>query len=359
MFSHDLVLLVAGGAGALVAAVVTPVVARWAVKWDVVDRPDSRKHHETPVALLGGVSVLFSLMVVGAAAFWLTGEGSLTIRSADPAFGFLAGSAIGALILAVIGLWDDISPVPVVVKLAAQLISSAVFMAFSQPLAGMAGSGMAVVVATAWLLLMTNSFNLIDNMDGSAPGLGAIAATFLSVLTGYGTVGLVSAALAGALVGFLVFNRHPARVFLGDGGSLPIGFLLGAFGLWIAGGAGGFSLAVLLVLGVPLVDTSFVVVSRLRRGLNPLTTPGTDHLSHRLVSLGLPIPLAVVLLWAVGLGFGLAGLAVSPPPMIGAWIVAVGVTVVWVGAIVTMKRVAPLGLGRAGAGDPNGTGGVS
>lgn len=348
MFSLDLVLLAAGGAGALVVTVVTPAVARWAVKSDVVDRPDSRKHHEAPVALLGGVSVLFSLMIVSAAALWLTGEGSLTNRSADPVFGFLAGSAIGALILAVVGLRDDISPVPVVFKLTAQLISSVVLIVLAQPMAGFAGRGMAAVVIVPWLMLVTNSFNLIDNMDGSAPGVGAIAAIFLAVLAGQGAMSLVCATLAGALTGFLVFNRHPARVFLGDGGSLPIGFLLGAFGLWIAGGAGEFSPAVLLVLGVPLFDTNLVVVSRLRRGLNPLTTPGTDHLSHRLVSLGLRIPLAVGLLWAVGLGFGFAGLAVAPPPMIEAWIVAVGVAVVWIGALVTMERMAPVGLQRAG-----------
>jgi len=351
--SLDLSLLIAGGAGASVAVMLTPLVAGRAVKWSIVDRPDARKRHENPVALLGGVSVLTSLVIVGVAALSLTSEGGLTNRVADGASVFLMGCGIGALILAIVGLWDDVSPLPIAIKVIAQLMSSAVLLILWGP------GGPTVVVGTAWLLLMTNSFNLLDNMDGSAPGVGAIAAIFLTILAGHGAVALVCAALAGALVGFLFFNRHPARVFLGDGGSLPIGFLLGAVGLWIADGGVGYSAAVLLVLGVPLLDTTLVVVSRLRRDLNPLTTPGTDHLSHRFVSLGLPVPLAVALLWVAGFGCGMAGLASAPPALIALRLVAVGVAVVWIGIIVAMERMAPVGLERAGDDSTTEAGGVS
>lgn len=351
-----MVVLVAGVAGALTAMVLTPVVVNWAVNRKIVDRPDARKRHRAPVALLGGVSVIVSVMIGGSTAFWLAGEDVVMNRSAVSELGLLLGSAGGVLILLLVGVWDDINPVPISVKLAAQFMSAATLMVFFRPLTWMPARGAAVVAAVFWLMLITNSFNLIDNMDGSAPGLGAIAAVFLTVLAGPGMVGVVGAALAGGLAGFLFFNRPPARVFLGDGGSLPIGFLLGAVGLWAAGRSDRFALAVLMVLAVPLLDTCLVMVSRLRRRLNPLTTPGTDHLSHRLVALGLPIPAALALMWALGIGFGFVGCAAAPPSSIEGWIVVAGAALFGFGVIIAMERFAPVGLSGTGGGGSARTG---
>lgn len=346
VLSQGLPLLIVGGAAAAVSGLVTPVGARWALRWGVVDRPSARKQHEHPVALLGGVSVLVAFTICSGAAIWLTGGGLTEDSPTDPAYGFLTGCWLGASILAVVGLWDDIRPVGISAKLAAQLISAGALLVFFRPLAGTAGAGAAAVISAAWLVVTTNSFNLIDNMDGSASGVGAVAAAALSVAAGGGVVSMACAALAGALLGFLVFNRHPARVFLGDGGSLPIGFLLGAFGLWVAAAGDHFILIALLILGVPLLDTGLVIVSRLRRGLNPLTTPGRDHLSHRLVALGLTVPAAVAALWALGLGFGLTALALTPPPVISPWVIVVASALLCLGVIVAMERLAPMGLTR-------------
>jgi len=295
--------------------------------------------------------VLTSLAICATGAVWLVLDGFQADRSSGTAVGLLIGCSIGAAVLAVVGLWDDVKPMPISIKLAAQLASAGILIVLFRPTTGMEGTAVVIVGSLAWLVLITNSFNLIDNMDGAAPGTGALAAGFFALMAGDGVVSIWCAALAGALVGFLVYNRHPARVFLGDGGSLPTGFLLGAFGLWIAGDGIRSALAVLLVLGVPLLDTSLVVISRLRRGLNPLTTPGRDHISHRLVALGLPVPVAVAVLWTLGLGFGFAGLAVAPPPSIAAWIVLPFAAAVWVGLIAIMERVAPIGLTSSGDAD--------
>jgi UDP-GlcNAc:undecaprenyl-phosphate GlcNAc-1-phosphate transferase len=345
--AHGLILLSAGIFAAMVAAVATPNIAGWARRRNLVDRPDPRKQHETPVALLGGISVLASMALCSIGAVWIF-RGEFRDPLSGASIRWLVGCSIGAAILALVGLRDDIRPLSIPVKITAQLVSAGVLLFLVRSPNPVTETIVVSLISLGWLVLITNSVNLIDNMDGLAPGIGALAAGFFAILAGGEGVSLVCAALAGALVGFLVHNRHPARVFLGDGGSLPIGFLLGAAGLWIARGSDEASLGALLVLGVPLLDSSLVVISRLRRGLNPLTTPGRDHISHRLVALGLPIPVAVGLLWVLGLGSGLAGLAVTPPQTIDPWIVVTVAITIWLGVIVIMEKLAPAGLTRPG-----------
>jgi UDP-GlcNAc:undecaprenyl-phosphate GlcNAc-1-phosphate transferase len=342
-FPNGLILAMVGIAAGLLTFIVSPIVAKAALAAGVVDHPEPRKQHETPIPLLGGVTVLASVAVCSAVAVGLVLDGTPDPVSRE-SYRWLIGIGVGVVVLALVGLVDDIRPVPISIRLAAQVVSAGIFVGLLGTADGPIGAmGWAIGLA-AWLVLMTNSFNLIDNMDGLAPGVGAVAAVFFALLLRGDIAGLVSAALAGALAGFLVHNRHPARVFLGDGGSLPIGFLLGAIGLWFAVGEGRMSPVVTLVLAVPLLDTALVVISRLRRGLNPLTTPGRDHLSHRLVALGLTVPAAVASLWVAAIGGGLAGLVASRQSSAATWVVAaiaVGVSLV---VIVVMERRAPDGL---------------
>ena len=117
----------------MVAAMVTPVIARWARRWAVVDRPEPRKQHQAPVALLGGAAVLISLAMCAGTATWLARDGFVAGWTSDSAFGFLAGCCVGALVLAVVGLWDDVRPVPVRHKLLAELVAAGIFLTLFRP----------------------------------------------------------------------------------------------------------------------------------------------------------------------------------------------------------------------------------
>jgi UDP-GlcNAc:undecaprenyl-phosphate GlcNAc-1-phosphate transferase len=327
----------------LVALVATPTAAMLARHWGLADRPSPRKSHRTPVALLGGVSVLVALMAGAMAALLLP-----IFQTADstlpPNEGFFVGCGVGGLLLATVGLWDDLRPLSISSKLGAQLLAAVSFAwCFDFQSAGHAFAW--AVAAVCWLVLISNAFNLVDNMDGAASGVGVVIAGCLAVLIRPGLVEFCAVALAGALVGFLVFNWHPARVFLGDGGSLPIGFLLAATGLWLASSGGALlPLATILIFGVPLLDTSLVVVSRLRRKQNPLKTPGRDHLSHRLVFLGLSVSQAVLVVWSLALVFGAGGLVVARTEAIGAWWIIASAMLLCAGIIVSFERFAPTGL---------------
>ncbi len=164
-----------------------------------------------------------------------------------------------------------------------------------------------MLLTLLWVVGLTNALNLLDNMDGLSGGVGAVAAAFfllLAALSGQYLVGAMAAAILGACLGFLLYNFNPASIFMGDTGSLFLGFVLAALGIkmrfptrepWVTW------MIPLLVLAVPLLDTTLVFVSRLRRGQNPLTTPGKDHLSHRLVNAGWSRREAVLLLYLTGL----------------------------------------------------------
>ena len=142
-----------------------------------------------------------------------------------------------------------------------------------------------------WVVGITNAMNLLDNMDGLSGGIAMIAAVFFTLLAAMSRqylVGALAAALAGACAGFLIYNWNPAHIFMGDTGSLFLGFLLSAVAIKMRFPSNSVTVTwmiPLLVLAVPLFDTTLVFVSRLRRGKNPLTTPGKDHLSHRLARL--------------------------------------------------------------------------
>lgn len=260
-----------------VALAVVPLLRRLARRAGWIDQPASHKAHAQPVPLLGGLGV-FVAFIVGLLAAegiaGMAGHGALLVS---------------ATLLLAIGLWDDRSPLSPIIKLSAtivaavMLLSSASLPALSWP---------AATLSMLWLVGMSNAFNLLDHLDGVAAGVGAIAAIgFGLTALGSGDTVLASlaAAFAGACGGFLLYNLPPARIFLGDGGSLWMGFVLAASSLRVVPpAASGSVVVVVLVSGliVPVTDTLLVTVSRLRQGQNPMTAPGTDHTAHRLVRAG-------------------------------------------------------------------------
>ncbi len=267
------------GAALVLALGGTPLARRMAHQFGVVDQPNARKVHVTPTPLLGGVAIYLAFVLA------LLFLGDLFYINQ------LIGIFIGASFVSFMGLVDDSRGLPALVKLIGQVVA-ALILALSGVYADIfPGTVLDIIVTVIWVVGITNAMNLLDNMDGLSSGLAAIAAAFFLVLASLSRqylVGALAAALLGACIGFLRYNFNPASIFMGDSGSLFIGFVLAATGLKLRFPSNVVFvtwMVPVLVLGLPIFDTTLVFFSRLRRGLNPLTTPGKDHISHRLARL--------------------------------------------------------------------------
>jgi len=262
---------------ALVIAIgATPLASMIATRLGIMDLPSERKVHRKPTPRIGGTAIFVAFLL----ALLFFGDRFYVNQ--------VVGILLGATLVSFLGLWDDSKPLPVWVKLMGQVCAAIILLLSGVQINVLRIPGLNAIGTVLWVVLVTNALNLIDNMDGLASGVAGIAAVFfllLAAMSGQYLVGALAAALLGACLGFLVYNLNPASIFMGDSGALFIGFVLAALGIKLR-----FPTNVdfvtwmvpVLVLGLPLFDTSLVFVSRLRRGVNPLTTPGKDHLSHRL-----------------------------------------------------------------------------
>ncbi len=300
----------------VLAAAATPLARRAALRFGFIDQPAQRKLHSSPIPLLGGIAIYAG--VVGAL---LLVAGSKEILE-------VIGILTGATWVAVMGLWDDRRGLSASVKLFAQIVGAVILIVVGIHTRLPIPDWMDMVLTVTWVVGITNAFNLLDNMDGLSSGIGAVSAAYfllLAALSGQYLVGAFAAALLGACIAFVYFNFNPARIFMGDAGSLFLGFLMATLGIkmrfptnvpWVTW------MVPLLVLGVPLFDTSLVFVSRLRRGLNPMTTPGKDHVSHRLVLLGWTRREAVLVLYLASCALGGVAIFVSVATAMTAYVVA-------------------------------------
>jgi UDP-GlcNAc:undecaprenyl-phosphate GlcNAc-1-phosphate transferase len=202
---------------------------------------------------------------------------------------------IGVLVVFAMGLTDDLIVLRPWTKLTAQAAAAILFLCFL-------GWSWWTPIFFLWLVGVTNSMNLLDNMDGLASGVGAVAALSFYVLAPAPPF----IAIAGALLAFLVFNFYPARIYMGDGGSHLVGFTLAALPLLVKG----LYLAPLILL-VPIADTAFVAITRVARGVSPFKG-GKDHLSHRLNRAGVPVPVIAVLFSALTAALGLVAWLAGP-----------------------------------------------
>lgn len=286
-----------------------PVAMKVAIRKQIVDRPGGYKSQESPVPYLGGVAIVVSFaLVVMAAAI---------IRPPVSGLSELAVILGGATVLATMGLIDDLRGLNPFLRLAVAFTAGSALIGFGDLTVRLFDSGgpIDVAVTLLWVAGMTNAFNLMDNMDGLSAGVGTIAALALALIAavnGQFLVAALSAALTGCAMGFLRHNFHPARVYMGDAGSLFIGFMLAVLALKLRFDAPRQVTAFvpIVVLALPILDTATVTVTRVRHGRNVLAG-GRDHLSHRLVFLGLSVPHAVKTLYAVAFALGWAGLIIS------------------------------------------------
>lgn len=269
-----LVYLSTAAAAAGIALGLTPRVREAAVRFGIVDRPDGRlKNHEEPVAYLGGIAVYLAFLLALA----------LTMGFEQEVLGLLLAGSIVVLV----GLIDDLGSLGPWQKLAGQGIAVVVLLKSGISIQlTFVPVPVALVLSALWLLAVTNAFNLLDIMDGLSTGTAAVAAvSLLYVADSNGRVAAATmlAALAGACFGFLRYNFQPARIYLGDAGSLFLGLMLGALAMNNAytGVNRLAAVAPALILGVPLFDMLFVMYVRFRRGM-PVMLGSPDHVALRL-----------------------------------------------------------------------------
>lgn len=318
---------------ALLLAVWGTPVARWiAPRLGFIDQPGARRVHRRPIPRLGGVAMYLAAIC----ALWFFRE-RYNIHQA-------VGILLGATLVSFFGLWDDRRSLHPAFKLLGQSGAAGILLLTGVRVSVFPYEWLDVVVTLIWVVGITNAMNLLDNMDGLSGGVGAVAASFfllLAAMNGQYLVGVLSAALLGACIGFLVYNLNPASIFMGDAGALFLGFMLAAVGIklrflenvdivtWMVP---------VLILGVPVFDTTLVFVSRLLRGLNPLTTPGKDHTSHRLVSMGFTQREAVMILYLAGGALGLQAVFVTQATVLEGYMVGGAVALSGVVALVALER---------------------
>ena len=288
---------------ALFASLVLAVPVRaLALRVGMVDLPGPRKVHLQPIPLLGGLAIYGGVLL---------GVYSLFQGEARAQIG---GILAGATLIAAVGILDDRGWLHHQVKLfigmplaaGILLLSGIHAQVFSVLVGGRIGEVLDALLSVVWVVGITASFSILDHMDGLCAGIAAMASMFfamLAYLNGQTLVSVLAAAVLGAAAGFLRWNFKPAKIFMGDGGAMFLGFLMATLGLKLRlEHSNHFAswLAPVLVLGATIFDTTLVTISRSRRGLLPFATPGKDHAAHRLANVKLGQRGAVLVMYLIG-----------------------------------------------------------
>ena len=313
MVEHNWLLYIAAFACAFAITLVTTPFAKWlSVKCGAIDYPKDRGVHKKPMPRMGGVAIVlgFTITVLMVNYF----DKSMDSRQ-------FAGFLVGALLIAGLGVVDDMKNLPAKLKFCVQILA-ALIVIFS-------GTRIQVVlwpvtaylqkfsipITLVWIVGVTNAVNLIDGLDGLAVGVSSIAAiTMLAValLTGNMPIAITMAALAGACIGFMPYNLNPAKIFMGDTGSTFLGYILATYsiqGLFKYYAIVSFAVP-FLVLGLPIFDTAFAIVRRVARGQSPMT-PDRGHIHHRMMDMGLNQKQTVAALYVVSSLLGLSAVVLT------------------------------------------------
>jgi UDP-GlcNAc:undecaprenyl-phosphate GlcNAc-1-phosphate transferase len=311
MLSKKLIALIAA---MVISFAVTPVVKEFAKRVGAMDVPkDERRMHKVPIPRMGGLAIflgfLLSILVL------------LDLR------GPIRGMLLGAVIIVVVGVIDDIKPLPALIKFALQILaalvaveSGIVVRVISNPNIFSANPYLslgilAVPITVIWIVAITNSVNLIDGLDGLAVGvtaIGSFALLVIAIAMAEKETAIIMAALAGACVGFMPYNVNPAKIFMGDTGATFLGYILATvsvIGLFKYYAIISFAVP-FLILGLPIFDTSFAFFRRLLRGQNPMKAD-RGHVHHRLIDMGFNQKQAVAILYVISVILGLAGVVLT------------------------------------------------
>ena len=308
--------LLLGLSSAALALLLTPVVGRVSARLGLVDAPGGRKVHTQSVPRLGGVAV------VASSAIALTLAGTLMRAEGAPAIlPALQPFLLGGLLVFLAGAVDDVRGVGPGPKLAIEFIAAGVVMSSGLLIERVTILGstwtlhwLAYPVTAAWIVGVTNAFNLIDGVDGLAAGIAALAGAAcgaILIARGHGPEAMLLAAFVGAMLGFLVYNFEPASIFLGDSGSLVTGFLLATTAIagWQKGATALASAVPLLIFALPIADAASTLGRRMlarptegrsvRAVLRRIVEPDREHIHHRLLAMGWSVRHTVIVLYGV------------------------------------------------------------
>ncbi|HYU21701.1 MAG TPA: MraY family glycosyltransferase [Candidatus Dormibacteraeota bacterium] len=329
---------------ALITSLGLTVPARQlALRVGMVDRPGPRKVHLQPIPLLGGLAIYCGVLI------------ALLVSMDGPALIQVLGIYSGATLVAVVGILDDRGLLHHQIKLFGAMPAAAVILlatgiraqVFSSYWPGTAGIWADTALTLVWVVGITASFSILDHMDGLCAGIAAVASLFFAIFalqSGQILVSTMAAAVLGAAAGFLRWNFKPAKIFMGDGGAMFLGFLMATLALKLrpvmAAGPQAAWLVPIFILGATIFDTTLISISRSRRGFIPFTTPGKDHAAHRLSNLFNGQRSAVLVLYALGAVSGLLALAISRLPAFSAY-TAAGVAGVAALAAIFLLELAP------------------
>ena len=331
-----LAFLVAASASLLL---VVPVRAL-ALRVGMVDLPGPRKVHLKPIPLLGGLAMYAGVMLGILFAF----DGPARAQS--------IGIVTGATLVAAVGFLDDRGWLHHQLKLFVAMPLAAVILLasgihtqiFSSLVGGSTGYWLDAALTILWVVGITASFSILDHMDGLCAGVAAMAAVFfalLAYLSGQTLVTTLAAAVLGGAAGFLRWNFKPAKIFMGDGGAMFLGFLMATLALKLRIDYAtplANLLAPVLILSATIFDTTLVTISRSRRGLLPFATPGKDHSAHRLANLGFGQRGAVLAMYLVGAACGGAAILITYLSSLGAALVAGGILLCTLLAVAWLEK---------------------
>ena len=317
----------------VLVGLLTPLMRKIALVQGVLDRPNSaHKSHKNPVPYLGGVAIIIGVVIVSYIAL-------ISNKFTWSNF-WLATSVLGpAIVMGLVGLWDDLKSLNPLPRFIGQSIAGlvvAIIFIFNDNIGNPTGvTVLDAAITILWIVGICNSINFFDNLDGGAAGTVAITAIFLTYLAITGDqyfIAALSIVVAGSTLGFLIWNRAPARIYMGDAGALFLGLLIATltvrFNPSTDNSATSFAIPVLL-LAVPILDTTVAVFSRLRRKVSPFQG-GKDHLSHRLIRYGLSRKVAAITLWLLSAFYGLFAVLISMQSINYEFLIILIASVTWI-----------------------------
>lgn len=318
----------------LASFLLTPYIKQLAVKIGAVDKPDKRKVHTQVMPRLGGLAIYLATM--------------LAIVCSIPITRDLLGILLGGTWIVIVGVLDDKYSLPARVKLAGQVIAAVILVAFdvkiewlNNPFGGYFYlEYLSIPFTVFWVISFINVVNLIDGLDGLAAGVSGIASItviLVAVHQGYFPVATLTAALAGGIIGFIHYNFNPATIFMGDTGSMFIGYMLAAISIFgaVKSAATIALLVPAIALGLPIMDTAFAILRRYSNG-RPIFQPDKGHLHHRLLAMGLSQRQAVLLMYGISIVLCLAAFVLAEANV---YVAAVVIVLILVGIAVGAKRI--------------------
>ena len=317
----------------VLVGLLTPVMRKIALAQGVLDRPNSaHKSHKNPVPYLGGVAIIIGVVTVSYIAL-------ISNKFIWSNF-WLATSVLGPeVVMGLVGLWDDLkslNPLPRFIGQSVAGLVVAFILILNENIGNPTGiTVLDVAITVLWIVGICNSINFFDNLDGGAAGTVAITAislTYLAITGDQYFIAALSIVVAGSTLGFLIWNRAPARIYMGDAGALFLGILIATLTIRFKpstdSSLSSFAIPVLL-LAIPILDTTVAVFSRLRRKISPFQG-GKDHLSHRLVRYGLSRKASAITLWLLSALYGLFAVLISMQNINYESLIIIIASVIWI-----------------------------